>query len=92
MLLKFSTMVVIETVRSGSGIKLLREVFSEVFQKSSRPLHKERNSFGTVLPFLLLCCFTSFVDNKEARSNLPRSGTRTLLFLPDSCFLFSSGK
>lgn len=42
--------------------------------------------------FFVLCCFTSFVDNKEARSNLPRSGTRTLLFLPDSCFLFSSGK
>lgn len=31
MLLKFSTVVAIETVKSGSGIKLLRE---KVFQKS----------------------------------------------------------
>ena len=34
MLLKFSTVVVIEIVRSGSGVKLLRE---EVLQKSTAP-------------------------------------------------------
>ena len=34
MLLKFSTVVVIEIVRSGSGVKLLRE---EVLQKSKAP-------------------------------------------------------
>lgn len=65
MLLKFSTVVVIETVRSGSGIKLLREVFSEVFQKSSRPLHKERNSFGTVLPFLFYAVLLHLLTTKK---------------------------
>lgn len=91
MLLKFSTVVVIETVRSGSGIKLLRGKYFQKYSEVIKATPQGEKFIWYSVTFFVLCCFTSFVDNKEAEA-IYQVRNKNTLFLPDSCFLFSSGK